>query len=335
MRVPEQMTAVEIAAPGGPDVLRLVQRPVPRIGPGEVLIRVEAAGVNRPDILQRLGKYPPPPGASDLPGLEVAGGIVAVAESPTDRSRWKEGDRVCALVAGGGYAEYCAAPAPQCLPIPGDLSAIEAAAVPETYFTVWTNVFQRAGLRPGEYLLVHGGTSGIGTTAIQLGCAFGATVLATAGTGRKREACERLGAAHAINYHEIDFVEDVRRFTSGRGVDVILDIVGGDYLPRNVDCLALDGRLVQVGLLGGARAQINLSTVMQRRLTLTGSTLRGRSVAEKGMIARDLESRVWPLLADRRVAPVVHHTLPLAAAADAHRALESGDVIGKLVLTVP
>ncbi len=334
MRVPEQMTAVEISAPGAPDVLHAVQRPVPTPGPDEVLIRVEAAGVNRPDILQRLGKYPPPPGASDLPGLEVAGIVAAVGQPVSNPPRWKEGDRVCALVAGGGYAEYCAAPSPQCLPIPGDLSSVQAAAIPETHFTVWTNVFQRGGLRPGEHLLAHGGTSGIGTTAIQLGRAFGAIVLATAGTEPKREACERLGAARAINYRESDFVEEVRRFTSGRGVDVILDIVGGEYLQRNLDCLALNGRLLQVGLLGGARGQINLSTVMQRRLIVTGSTLRGRSVDEKGSIARDLESNVWPLLAERRVAPVVDRTFPLAAAADAHRSLESGDVIGKVVLVV-
>jgi putative PIG3 family NAD(P)H quinone oxidoreductase len=334
MRLPDHMTAVEISAPGGADVLRAVRRPLPRPEAGEILIRVEAAGVNRPDILQRLGKYPPPPGASDLPGLEVAGAVAAVGGSAGGRSRWREGDRVCALVAGGGYAEYCVAPAPQCLPVPGGLGAVDAAAVPETYFTVWTNMFQRAGLRAGEHLLVHGGTSGIGTTAIQLGRAFGATVLATAGTERKRAACERLGAALAINYKESDFVEAVRRFTSSRGVDVVLDIVGGDYLQRNLDCLALNGRLVQVGLLGGARGQMDMSTVMQRRLTVTGSTLRGRSVDEKGMIASDLESSVWPLLAERRVAPVIDRTFPLTAAADAHRALESGDVIGKIVLTV-
>ena len=330
MRIPEEMTAVEISAPGGPEVLRAVKRPVPRPGPGELLVRVEAAGVNRPDILQRLGKYPPPPGASELPGLEVAGTVARTA----DGTRWKDGDRVCGLVAGGGYAEYCAVPGPQCLPIPGDLSAVEAAALPETCFTVWTNVFQRAGLRPGEFLLVHGGTSGIGTTAIQLARAFGSTVLATAGSNRKRDACERLGAARGINYRESDFVEEVRRFTSGRGVDVILDIVGGEYLQRNLECLALDGRLVQIGLLGGARAQINLSTVMQRRLIVTGSTLRSRSVGEKAEIARGLESNVWPLVSTRRVVPVVERTFPLAAAAEAHRALESGDVIGKVVLVI-
>ncbi len=329
MVVPQEMTAVEISTPGGPEVLRVVRRSVPVPEPGEVLVRVEAAGVNRPDILQRLGKYPPPPGASDLPGLEIAGTVAS-----GDQSRWREGDRVCALVAGGGYAEYCAVPAPQCLPVPGSSSPIEAAAIPETYFTVWTNVFQRAALQAGEYLLVHGGTSGIGTTAIQLGRAFGATVLATAGSDRKRDACERIGAAHGINYRDTDFVEEVRRFTSGRGVDVILDIVGGDYLQRNLDCLALNGRLVQVGLLGGARAQVNLSTVMQRRLIVTGSTLRSRSVEEKGAIARELETRVWPLLATRRIAPVVDRTFPLAAAADAHRVLESGDVVGKIVLVV-
>ena len=330
MVLPNEMTAVEISAPGGPDVLRAVRRPVPRPEPGEVLVHVEAAGVNRPDILQRLGKYPPPRGASDLPGLEIAGTIVLAG----DQSRWKEGDRVCALTAGGGYAEYCPVPAPQCLPIPGNATAVEAAAIPETYFTVWANVFQRAALQAGEYLLVHGGTSGIGTTAIQLGRAFGATVFATAGSEHKREACERIGAARGINYRESDFVEEVRRLTSGRGVDVILDIVGGEYLQRNLECLAMNGRLVQVGLLGGARAQVNLSAVMQRRLTLTGSTLRARSVEEKGAIARDLESHVWPLLAARRVTPVVDRTFPLQEAAEAHRVLESGDVIGKVVLVV-
>jgi putative PIG3 family NAD(P)H quinone oxidoreductase len=335
MRVPEHMTAIDIVSPGDPEVLRPVRRPTPRPGPDEVLVQVDAAGVNRPDILQRRGHYPPPPGASEIPGLEVAGTVVAVGERRREKGRWRAGDRVCALVAGGGYAEYCVAPAVQCLPIPPDLSPVEAAALPETFFTVWTNVFQQGALLAGEHLLVHGGTSGIGTTAIQLGRAFGATVLATAGSDRKCAACERLGAARAINYRTSDFVAEVRHLTSDRGVDVILDIVGGGYLQRNLECLAMHGRLVQVGLLGGARAEVNLSTLMQRRLTVTGSTLRARSVQEKGAIAADLESKVWPLLAAREIAPVIDSTFPLSSAADAHRALESGEVIGKVVLFIP
>jgi len=277
--------------------------------------------VNRPDIMQRQGNYPPPPGASDIPGLEVAGTIP------------DEGDRsVCALVAGGGYAEYCVAPAPQCLPIPAGLDVIHAAAIPETFFTVWTNVFQRGRLAAGEHILIHGGTSGIGTTAIQLARAFGATVYATAGSDEKCDACKALGTALAINYREQDFVEAIREATSGRGVDVILDIVGGDYLPRNLECLAQDGRLVQIGLIGGATAQIDLRRILQRRLTLTGSTLRPRSVEEKGALARELEANVWPLLEAGTVKPVLAETLPLEQAAEAHRLLEAGEVIGKIVL---
>jgi NADPH2:quinone reductase len=328
MEVPSRMRAIEIAKPGGPEVLRLVERPIPTPGHGEVLIRVEASGVNRPDILQRLGKYPPPSGASDLPGLEVAGTIESVG---VDAARWHAGDRVCALVAGGGYAEYCAAPAPQCLPIPKGFSSDQAAALPETFFTVWTNLFQRAGLRAGELVLVHGGTSGIGTTAIQLARAFGATVLATAGSDEKCAACERLGAT-AINYKTQDFVQAVRARTSNRGVDIVLDIVGGDYLQRNIECLAMHGRLIQIGLLGSARAEINLAPLMQRRLTITGSTLRIRSVEEKASIARELEAQVWPLLAASQVLPVIDRTLPLAEASEAHRLLEAGEVIGKIVL---
>jgi putative PIG3 family NAD(P)H quinone oxidoreductase len=322
------MVAIEIAAPGGPEVLRVVERPVPEPAAGEVLVRVQAAGVNRPDIMQRLGKYPPPPGASDIPGLEIAGVI--------DRGggRWRDGDPVCALVAGGGYAEYAAVPAQQCLPIPAGLTATDAAAIPETYFTVWTNLFQRAGLKPGERVLVHGGTSGIGSTAIQLAQASGAIVFATAGSGVKCEACLRLGASVAVNYRTDDFVSRVRDATSGRGVDVVLDIVGGDYLPRNVECLAMNGRLVQVGLIGGAKAQINLTPILQRRLTLTGSTLRARTPDEKGAIARELEEHVWPLLSSGRVRPIVDRVLPLQKAPEAHRLLESGDVIGKIVLAV-
>ena len=302
---------------------------MPAIGPADVLVRVEAAGVNRPDIMQRLGKYAPPPGASDVPGLEIAGTIERAGDGVT---RWRAGDRVCALVAGGGYAEYCAVPEPQCLPIPNGLDRIRAAAIPETYFTVWANLFQSAGLREHERVLVHGGTSGIGTTAIQLARAFGATAFATAGSDEKCAACERLGA-HAINYRTTDFVDAVRVLTDGQGVDVVLDIMGGDYLARNLDCLAKHGRLVQIGLQGGAKAEINLSTLMQRRATLTGSTLRPRSVAEKGAIARELEAHVWPLLAAGTVKPLVHSVFPLERAADGHRALESGAVIGKVVLT--
>ena len=325
------MLAIEISTHGGPEVLRPVERPRPNPGAGDVLVRVEAAGVNRPDILQRLGKYPPPPGVSDLPGLEIAG---TVAAAGPDVSRWGEGDRVCALVAGGGYAEYCVAPAAQCLPIPEGLDVVEAAAVPETFFTVWTNLFQRARFHKGELVLVHGGTSGIGTTAIQLARAFGAAaIFTTSGTDEKRAACDRLGA-HGINYRTEDFVQVVREETSGRGVDVVLDIVGGDYLQRNIDCLALHGRLVQIGLLGGAHAQINLTPLMQRRLTLTGSTLRTRTVSEKSAIAKELETHVWPLFASRQIAPVVDRRLPLREAAMAHQLLERGDIIGKVVLTI-
>jgi NADPH2:quinone reductase len=323
------MLAIEISQPGGPDVLRAVERPMPHRGPGDVLIRVEAAGVNRPDIMQRQGKYPPPPGASDIPGLEVAGTIVEAGDG-----RWREGDRVCALVAGGGYAEYCAAPAPQCLPIPSGMDAATAAAIPETYFTVWTNLFQRGSLQAGERVLIHGGTSGIGSTAIQLSRAFGATAYATAGTVEKCEASRKMGAADAINYRTRDFVEAIRQLTGGEGVDVVLDIIGGDYLPRNIDCLRLHGRLLQVGLIGGSKSQINLRQVLQNRLTLTGSTLRSRTVEEKGAIARELEHKVWPLLDGGYVRPVVHARFPLRDAAEAHRLLESGEVIGKVVLTV-
>ena len=322
------MLAITIQEPGGPDVLRLSQRPQPTLKPGDVLIRVEAAGVNRPDIMQREGKYPPPPGAPDIPGLEVAGTIVDANGDP----RWTNGDRVCALVAGGGYAEYCAAPGPQCLPIPDGLDAVRAAAIPETYFTVWTNLFQRGQLRAGERVLVHGGTSGIGSTAIQLARAFGATVYATAGSHEKGLACRDLGAAAAIEYKTHDFVAEVRSLTGGAGVDVVLDIIGGDYLQRNIDCLHLHGRLVQVGLIGGARAQIDLRPVLNNRLTITGSTLRPRTVEEKGWIARELEQHVWPLLARGEVKPIVHATFPLHEAAEAHRVLEAGEVIGKVVL---
>ena len=325
------MIAIEITASGGPDVLKPVERPDPQPSAGEVLIRVEAAGVNRPDILQRLGHYPPPPGASDIPGLEVAG---TISEVGAGVDRWSNGDRVCALVAGGGYAEYCVAPAPQCLPVPEGLSTTDAAAIPETYFTVWTNLFQRARLKAGERVLIHGGTSGIGTTAIQLARAFGAAeVFATAGSDRKCAACEELGA-RAINYHTTDFVEAIRSLVDRKGLDVVLDIVGGDYVQKNIDCLGMNGRLVQIGLLGSPRALINLAPVMQRRLTITGSTLRVRSVEEKGAIAKELEEHVWPLLAEGKARPIVDRVLPLTQAAEAHRLLEAGEIIGKVVLRI-
>jgi putative PIG3 family NAD(P)H quinone oxidoreductase len=327
------MLAIEIAHPGGPDVLRPVDRPKPAPGPGEVLLRVHAAGVNRPDILQRLGRYPPPPGASDIPGLEVSGTVVEIGP-PTGawERRWKVGDVVCALIGGGGYAEYCVAPEPQCLPVPRSLDVTSAAAIPETYFTVWTNVFQRARLRRGQTLLVHGGSSGIGTTAIQLAHAAGATVYATAGSSEKCKACERLGAVRALNYREVDFVEAVRDLTSGRGVDMILDIIGADYLQRNIEALAIDGCLVQIGLQSGAKTEFNLASLMQKRLTITGSTLRIRSVVEKGAIARDVEQHVWPMLEAGQVAPVIFETLPLTRASEAHQHLESGQVVGKILL---
>jgi NADPH:quinone reductase len=323
------MRAVEIAEPGGPDVLRLVQRPIPEPGVDEVLIRVAAAGVNRPDVLQRLGHYAPPPGVSDLPGLEVAGTIDAIGSGV---ARWRVGDRVCALVAGGGYAEYCVAPEVQCLPAPSRLDLPSAAAVPETFFTVWTNVFDRGRLQAGESILVHGGSSGIGTTAIQLAHARGARVFATAGSDDKCRACEALGAERAVNYRTDDFVTVVRDRTDGRGVDVVLDMVGGDYTARNLSALAVEGRLVQIAFLRGAAVSVDLRILMQRRLTITGSTLRPRSVAEKGAIAAAVERHVWPLLESGAVAPRVHATFPLAQAADAHRLLESSAHIGKIVL---
>ena len=325
------MIGVEITAPGGPEVLRAVEFPDPRPGPGEVLIDVAAVGVNRPDTMQRRGAYPPPPGASDLPGLEVAGTVAALGDGVTE---WSAGDRVCALVAGGGYATKCVAPAPQCLPVPGPLDWIEAAALPETYFTVWTNVFERGRLQAGETALVHGGSSGIGTTAIQLAVARGARVLVTAGSDAKGRACKELGAAVAINYRTADFVEAVRAATDNQGVDLVLDMVGGDYFPRNLSVLAREGRLVQIALLGGSTSSIDLRQVMLRRLTITGSTLRPRSVAQKSAIADALRREVWPLLEAGTVKPVIYQTFPLAQAAEAHRLLESSRHIGKLVLTV-
>jgi len=325
------MLVIEIREPGGPEVLVPARRPIPAPASGEVLVKVAAAGVNRPDVMQRLGKYPPPPGASDIPGLEVAGTIETIGPDVAD---WQAGETICALLAGGGYAEYAIAPAPQCLPVPRGMDRTAAAAVPETFFTVWTNLFERGRLRAGESLLVHGGASGIGTTAIQLARAFGARVFATAGSAEKCAACERLGAEHAVNYREKDFVASLRERVGDRGLDVILDMVGGAYLSRNIDLLAVDGRLVQIATLGGVKAEINMVPVLRRRLTITGSTLRARSVAEKGAIARALREYVWPLMESGAVKPVVHATFPLSAAADAHRVMESGAHIGKLVLVV-
>jgi putative PIG3 family NAD(P)H quinone oxidoreductase len=331
MQIPAEMRAVEIKQPGGPEVLVPARRPVPRPAQGEVLIRVGAAGVNRPDVLQRQGGYAPPPGASDLPGLEVAGEIVAIGP---DTARWQVGDRVTALVAGGGYAELCVAPAPQCLPIPGKLGLVEAAALPETFFTVWTNVFERGRLKAGESFLVHGGSSGIGTTAIQLANRFGARVFTTAGSPGKCSKCKELGASIAIDYKADDFVQVIERETAGKGVDVILDMVGGDYINRNLQCLAIEGRLVQIAFLKGAKAEINFASLMMKRQTITGSTLRPRSVAEKGAIAQALEQKVWPLVAAGEVRPLIHATFPLEQAAEAHRLMESSAHLGKIVLTV-
>jgi len=323
------MIAIEIREPGDPDVLVPVERPRPEPGTGEVLIKVAAAGVNRPDAMQRQGRYPPPPGASDIPGLEVAGTIAQLGPAV---SGWREGDAVCALVSGGGYAEYCVAPAPQCLPVPRGVDPAAAAAIPETFFTVWTNVFERGRLAAGESLLVHGGSSGIGTTAIQLARARGSRVFATAGSAAKCAACEQLGAERAINYREADFVAVVRELTGGRGVDVILDMIGADYFARNLDALAVEGRLVEIATQRGTKAELVIPVIMQRRLTITGSTLRPRSVAEKGAIARAVHANVWPLLESGAVKPVVFQTFSLARAADAHRLLESSEHIGKLVL---
>ena len=326
MPPPASMQVIEIAAPGGPDMLRRAERPVPAPRADEVLIRVTAAGVNRPDIMQRMGKYPPPPGASDIPGLEVSGEIVGGVEAAVGR-------HVCALVSGGGYAEYCVAPLEQCLPAPSTISIAHAAAIPETFFTVWTNLFDRGRLKSGERVLVHGGTSGIGTTAIQLARARGAIVFATAGSDAKVEACRRLGAARAINYRTEDFVASVKDASGGEGVDVVLDIIGGDYLQRNLECLRMHGRLVQIGLIAASTSTLDFRPVLQRRLTITGSTLRPRTVAEKGAIARALEREVWPLFERGEVRPIVHAEFPLERAADAHRELEAGRVIGKVILT--
>jgi NADPH2:quinone reductase len=325
------MRVVEISKFGPPEVLVVAERPDPFPAAGEILIDVAAAGVNRPDVIQRLGKYPPPPGASDIPGLEVAGVVAALG---ADVRGWSIGDPVCALVAGGGYAERAAVPHQQCLPIPKGLTAIQAAGIPETFFTVWTNVFQRGKLVAGESILIHGGTSGIGTTAIQLAKAFGARVLATAGSDDKCEAMRQLGADHAFNYRTQDWVAEGRRVTGGSGVNLILDIVGGDYIARNLDLLSIEGRLLQIAFLRSPKAEIDFSVLMRKRCTITGSTLRPRTPEEKGVIARELLEQVWPLLESGAVAPVIYQTFPLANAADAHRLMEESTHIGKLVLVV-
>ncbi|MBQ1764971.1 MAG: NAD(P)H-quinone oxidoreductase [Aquincola sp.] len=327
------MNAIEIAAPGGPEVLRLVQRPDPVPAAGELLIAVKASGINRPDVLQRKGAYPPPPGASDLPGLEVAGVVQGGSEADLAAAGLKIGDRVCALVAGGGYAELCVAPAGQCLPIPAGLSDVEAAALPETFFTVWQNVFHIARLKAGETLLVQGGSSGIGTTAIMLAKAIGATVIVTAGSDDKVAACVKLGADHGINYRTQDFAAEVQRITGGKGVDVVLDMVAGDYIGREIECLATDGRLALIAVQGGTKSAIDAGLVLRKRIAIVGSTLRPRSVDYKTVLAKELRATVWPLIEAGRVRPVIHSTFPAAQAAQAHALMESSSHVGKIVLS--
>lgn len=327
--LPRQMTAIAITAPGGPEVLKAERAALPALKDHEVLIKVAAAGVNRPDVLQRLGGYPPPPGAPATPGLEVAGHVVARG---AQARRYGEGDAVCALVPGGGYAEYCAAAEDNALPVPQGISLIEAGGIPETFFTVWTNVFERAGLKPGETLLVHGGSSGIGTTAIMMAHQLGSRVFATAGSAEKCRACEALGAERGINYREEDFVPIVKGGTAGKGADVILDMVGGDYVGRNLAAAAMHGRIVNIAFLKGSKVEVDLLPIMLKRLTLSGSTLRPRSVAEKAEIARALEARIWPLLAQGKIRPQIYQTFPLAEAAEAHRLMETSAHVGKIVL---
>ncbi|PSJ43595.1 NAD(P)H-quinone oxidoreductase [Allosphingosinicella deserti] len=329
--LPQTMTAIDPAEAGGPEFLVPVDRPLPQPAPGEVLIRVAAAGVNRPDIVQRQGFYPPPPGAPSIPGLEVAGEVVAVGEGADPALL---GAEVCALVSGGGYAEYCAAPAGQCLPVPDGFSLVEAAALPETFFTVWSNLFQRGAAKAGETILVHGGTSGIGTTAILLGKALGLRVIVTAGSADKCRRALEIGAANAIDYRSADFVAEVKAITGGRGVDVVLDMVGGDYVPRNIACMAEDGRHVSIAAQRGAEAQLPLWPIMRKRLTLTGSTLRARDIVFKSAVAAALRDTVWPLLNRGEIRPIIDSLFPLAKAADAHRRMEEGDHVGKIVLTV-
>jgi len=329
--LPETMTVIEIIGPGGPEQLVAARRPVPSPAPGEVLIKVAAAGVNRPDCLQRQGGYPPPPGASDIPGLEVAGTVVALGQGV---EIWQTGDEVCALLTGGGYAEYCTAPAPQCLPVPAGLTLQQAAALPETFFTVWSNVFDRARLQPGETLLVHGGASGIGVTAIQLARALGSRVFATVGDDRKVQPCLDLGAERVINYRNEDFVQVIKSVTGNQGVNVILDMVGGDYVQRNLSALAVEGRLVFIAFLRGAKMELNLAPVMMKRLTVTGSTLRSRPVEHKAPIAAALQQTVWPLLANGTIRPLIDRVFPLSEAATAQALMESNRHIGKLLLQV-
>jgi NADPH2:quinone reductase len=331
MSVPQEMAVVEIAAPGGPEQLKPAVRPVPQPVAGEVLVRVAASGVNRPDVMQRQGRYPPPPGASDLPGMEIAGEIVALGPQVEGLAI---GDEITSLLPGGGYAEYAIAAAPLCMPVPKGLSMVEAAAIPETFMTVWTNLFERGHLKSGDKVLIHGGTSGIGTAAIQLAVAFGARVYATAGSADKARACEKLGATRGIDYKTEDFVAVIREDTKGYGIDVTLDIVGGSYVQRNLDLAAVEGRVVTISMLGGARAEINLNTILPKRLTLTGSTLRTRTVAQKAAVADAVRKNVWPLLESKRVRPVIFKTFPLAQASEAHRLMESSDHIGKIVLTI-
>ncbi len=329
--LPETMDAIEIAEPGGPEALVSATRSVPKPAAGEVLVRVAATGVNFPDVMQRRGHYPPPPGASDIPGLEIAGTVVALGDGV---SRLAVGDEVCALVAGGGYAAYCAAPEPQCLAVPDGFDMVTAAAIPETFFTVWTNLFDRGRLKAGETVLIHGGSGGIGSAAIMVANAMGARVFTTARTEEKCAVCRDIGAERAINYTDEDFVEVIEEATDGAGVDLILDIVGGDYTVRNLTALAMEGRLVQVAVQGGAKPEVPLFVIMQKRITLTGSTLRARSVAEKGAIADALRENVWPLFEAGKIRPLVHTTFPLASAADAHVLMESSAHIGNIVLTV-
>lgn len=329
--LPTTMRVVEISEPGAPGVLRESERPLPQPADDEILIRVGAAGVNRPDCLQRRGLYPPPPGASDLPGLEVAGSVAATGKAVNG---WQTGDLVCALLAGGGYAEFVTVPAVQCLPVPAGLSLTEAAAIPETFFTVWTNVFELGHLQAGEHLLVHGGASGIGSTAIQLGTAFGATVYATAGSDEKCELCKKLGAVSAVNYQDEDFLDVIKPLTDGHGVDVVLDIVGGSHLEKNIKLLAREGRLVVIGILGGAKGTLNLGLVLSKKITVTGSTLRARSPSAKGKIANALHEHVWPLFSSGAVKPVIQKCFALQDAAHAHELLENNAAAGKLVLVV-
>jgi len=331
MTLPARMTAISIRAPGGPEMLVPGDRPAPVPGPGEILVRVAAAGVNRPDVRQRQGTYPPPKGATDIPGLEIAGEVAALG--PEVR-RWKVGDKVCALVVGGGYAQYCLAYEPHALPVPAALSMVEAAAIPETFFTCWQNMFMRADVRDGDWVLVHGGTSGIGTTAIMLAKAFGAKVVTTAGSAEKCAAAKKLGADVAVNYKTEDFVAMTKEATGGKGANLIVDIVGGDYVDRNYDCAAEQGTIAQVSFTGGPKATANFARLMQKRLTHTGSTLRPRTIGEKAAIARGIEERVWPLVAAGRIKPVIDSTFPLAKAAEAHARMESSQHIGKIVLTL-